>query len=134
MNYKIQNGILTAEISDLGGELLSLADKSGVEYIWQGDAKYWNERSPILFPYCCRLFEGHYTYKGEKFFGEIHGFVRKMHFSPVEIAESYIILKVVSNEETKKLYPFDFEFELKYALKENTLKCDITVKNTGRWH
>ena len=131
MEHKIQNGVLCAEFSDIGGELLSLTDKSGLEYIWQGDAKYWDGRSPILFPYCCRLYGGHYTYHGEKYFGDIHGFIRETRFSDIENGGDFIVFKTSSNEKTRKLYPFDFEFELKYALEGNTLKCDITVKNLG---
>lgn len=131
MNHKIQNSVLCAEFSDIGGELLSLRNKSGLEYVWQGDEKYWGGRSPILFPYCCRLYGGYYTYKDEKYAGDIHGFIKDTRFDNIEKGEDFIAFKLTANADTRRLYPFDFEFELRYTLEENSLKCDITVKNLG---
>ena len=129
MVYSIKNEYLSAEFSSLGAELLSVKNGEGLEFIWQGDEKFWGERSPLLFPYCCRLFGGHYTYEGERFYGEIHGFIRKTEFSDVECLGDKITFKARANDETKKLYPFDFEFEMTYALKEKSLVCSMTLKN-----
>ncbi len=131
MKYTIKNDRLRAEFASLGGELLSLSSNGGLEYIWQGDKKYWGGHSPILFPYCCRLFDGRYTHKGQSFDGNIHGFIRRTEFCDVEAGEDFVIFRKSSDEDTKKLYPFDFEFELKYKLNENNLICEIKVSNTG---
>ncbi len=37
MNYEISNSILAVKISSRGGELRSMCDSDGQEYIWQGD-------------------------------------------------------------------------------------------------
>ena len=131
MEYFIKNDRISATFSSVGGELLSLKNADGLEYLWQGDEKYWHGRSPILFPYCCRLFGGYYTHKGQKFSGNLHGFIRHLDFSNVEVANDFIIFKKSADEETKLLYPFDFSFELKYTLRGSSLICDITVKNEG---
>ena len=55
MNYKISNSILTVKISSRGGELRSMCDSDGQEYIWQGDKEIWEDRAPNLFPYIGRL-------------------------------------------------------------------------------
>ena len=47
---QIKNDQLTLEISSLGAELQSIKDANGNEYLWDGDAKYWGKRSPLLFP------------------------------------------------------------------------------------
>ena len=129
MNYTIKNDLLTAEFSSVGAELLSL--RGAVEYLWQGDKKYWGSRSPILFPYCCRLFDGYYTHNGVKYEGKIHGFIRHIDFTDVECGDDFIIFRKNSDEQTKALYPFDFAFELKYKLSGRSLICSITVNNTG---
>ena len=51
MNYKISNSKLSVEISSKGGELRSIQDAEGKEYLWQGDADSWTDRGPNLFPY-----------------------------------------------------------------------------------
>ena len=129
MVYSIKNEHLTAEFSSLGAELLSIKNRDGLEFIWQGDEKYWDGRSPILFPYCCRLFGGYYTHEGNRFYGEIHGFIRNIDFSDVETLGDKIIFRKRADSETLKLYPFDFEFEMQYELKEKSLVCSLTVKN-----
>lgn len=131
MNYIIQNENLRAEFSGIGAELLSLKSKDGTEFIWQADSKYWDGSSPVLFPYCCRLYGGYYTYNGEEYAGDIHGFICRTEFSDVESGSDFIIFRKKSDEATKKLYPFDFIFEISYTLKESSLICAIRVTNTG---
>lgn len=49
MNYKISNSKLSVEISSKGGELRSIQDAEGKEYLWQGDVASWTDRGPNLF-------------------------------------------------------------------------------------
>jgi len=60
---KISNSILTVEISEHGAELQSIK-KNGKEYLWQGDAKFWGRRSPVLFPNVGRVWENKYRHAG----------------------------------------------------------------------
>ena len=53
MIYTLKNDKLTAEISSLGAELISVKDGAGYEYIWQGED--WNGHAPVLFPLCGRI-------------------------------------------------------------------------------
>ena len=63
MIQTIENEFLIVQINDTGAELVSLkSKKTGIEYLWQGDAKYWKGRSPVLFPICGRLYKGKYTF------------------------------------------------------------------------
>ena len=50
MNYTLKNEYLTAVISDIGGQTLSLSDHSGKEYIWHADPAIWEDHAPLLFP------------------------------------------------------------------------------------
>ena len=129
MNYTIKNTNLSATFTDLGGELISLK-KGDVEYIWYGDKQYWGGQSPLLFPYCCRLFGGHYTYHGQNYEGANHGFIRRSLLA-ADVHGDSITFSLRANEETRKLYPFDFEYAIKYTLEGDSLICETTVKNLG---
>lgn len=55
MEYTLENECLKVTFHSLGGALHSIQDKDGTEYLWQGDAKYWSGRAPVLFPICGSL-------------------------------------------------------------------------------
>lgn len=80
--------------------------------------------NPILFPICGNLPEDTYTLNGKQFTLKQHGFARNL---PWEVSEEvtvdHVCLKLTlhSNEETKKVYPFDFQVNFTYQLHGNTL-------------
>ena len=130
MIKRIENEYLIVEINETGAELYSLkSKKTGTEYLWQGDPKYWNGRSPILFPICGRLYQGKYTYNGKEYQMPIHGIVKSAEFSSNKLSEKEIEFTLLSGEETKKQYPFDFEFKVKYALKASGLEITYSINN-----
>ena len=55
----LSNSILTVQIAEHGAELQSIK-KDGKEYLWQGDAKFWGRRSPVLFPIVGRVWNNKY--------------------------------------------------------------------------
>ena len=77
MNYEIKNEHIKVKIKSFGAELNSLQKiDEDLEYIWQGDSKYWNRHSPILFPIVGRLKNDSYFYKNQKYNMSQHGFAR----------------------------------------------------------
>ena len=61
-DYSISNEKISITVSEHGAELRSikrLAD--GREYMWCGDAKYWNRVSPVLFPFVGKLKDQSYN-------------------------------------------------------------------------
>lgn len=128
---KITNGIITAEIDTLGGQLVSLK-KNNVEYMWQRDAEYWSGCAPILFPVVGRLRNGVLTIKGKDYPMPKHGFARDSVMSVVNKTEKSVKFKLKSSDETKKLYPWDFEFTVKFVLEENVLGVSFEVRNTDK--
>ena len=59
MNYTIENEDLRVVISSLGAEVQSVVRKSDdKELWWQGDPRFWDGRSPVLFPACGGLWNG----------------------------------------------------------------------------
>ena len=63
-DYIIKNEFLEAGINNKGAELTSLVrKKDGRQYMWSGDATYWNRVSPVLFPFVGKLNGQRYRYK-----------------------------------------------------------------------
>ncbi len=131
MIYSIQNDKIRAAVSSRGAELYS-AFCNGCEYIWQADPEYWGSHAPILFPICGRLFEGKYTYKNKTYEMILHGFARQMEFELVEHTDNRVTLKIESNEQTKQIYPFDFELFVTYTVTDNVLTTSAKIINTGK--
>ena len=129
----IKNEYLTVKINEVGAELYSIkSNKTGTEYLWQGDEKYWSGRSPVLFPICGRLFEGKYICDGKIYEMANHGIARRTEFSSHSISDASAEFTLCSDENTKKIYPFDFEFKVIFALKNNRLEITYSVKNKGK--
>ena len=132
MIRKIENECLAVEINERGAELFSLKSKrTGREFLWQGDPKYWSGRSTVLFPICARLYGGRYFCEGKEYEMPIHGIAKLFDFDARKNGDSEISLTLKSSPETKSYYPFDFEFTVRYALCDSELKTEFEVKNTG---
>lgn len=133
MNYTIENEHLKVEIADKGAELMSIyGKKTKFEYLWQGNPEFWSGRAYVLFPICGRLTQGKYTLDGKEYEMNLHGFARKTTYTLVEQNKEDITFNIKSNEDTKKMYPFDFDFSIKYTLNGATVKTEMIVKNTGK--
>lgn len=130
MNYEIKNEYIKAKIKSFGAELNSLQKiDEDLEYIWQGDAKYWNRHSPILFPIVGRLKEDNYFYKNQKYNMTQHGFARDKEFELVKNKADFIEFRLKSDEKTLEIYPFSFELCLSYKLEKNSLIISYKVVN-----
>lgn len=128
MNYTIKNNILNVEISTLGAELQSIK-KNNLQYLWQGDEKYWKNKATNIFPYVGKMQDGKYTYKGKTYEMGGHGLARYIDFTVYKIEESKITFKMESNENTLKNYPFLFEYFITYKLKDSTIFITSKVVN-----
>ena len=130
MNYTIFNDLIEVTVSDVGAELMSIKSrKDGTEYLWQGDPAFWAGRAYNLFPICGRLTEGKYTFRGETYEMNLHGFVRKSTLDATVLARDKIDFGLRSDERTLKMYPFDFEYHICYSLVGSTVKMEISVVN-----
>lgn len=126
----IKNENIKASFNNVGAELKSLI-ANGTEYIFGGDPGIWNYSSPILFPICGGLKDDEYLLDEKTYSLPKHGFARTSLFEVEKHSEISITFLLCSNEETKKNYPFDFEFRVIYTLEENALNVKYDVKNTG---
>lgn len=130
--YTIENQEIKVTITDQGAEMISLIGKAdNTEYLWQGDPTYWTGHAYNLFPICGRLTEGKYTYRGNTYEMNLHGFFRKSHVDMYEQGDNFISFRMVDSEATRKIYPFGFDFTLTYTLMENTVVTTFDVINMG---
>lgn len=130
MDYTIKNNMLKVVIASKGAEVQSVKGQhSGHEYIWQADPKIWGRHAPILFPIVGRLKNDQYTYRGKTYKMGQHGFARDSEFKVVHQSEESITLVLEDNEQTRKMYPFNFELRVNYNLMNNLLEENFTVIN-----
>lgn len=131
MYVTLTNNKFSAQINQKGAELTSLKTKER-EYMWEGDPKYWGKHSPVLFPIVGTLKNNTYLYGGNIYALSRHGFARDNAFTVKEQTEKKAVFSLIANAETKKVYPFDFELELHYTLKDTTLEIKYVVHNTSK--
>ena len=125
MNYTIENGNLSVTATDFGAEVISVV-ANGKERLWQNPTGEWAGHAPLLFPVC-----GHcgVTVDGVSYPIKSHGFAKKCLFSLKDKGDNYLTFSLCANEETKKVYPFDFIFSVTYRIENNTLFIEYDVEN-----
>lgn len=127
---QIKNDKLTVSISELGAELQSIKDENGKEYLWDGDEKYWNRHSPILFPIVCGLWEDTYRLGDKEYKLGRHGFARDTNFQLISQGEDRVTFALHDSEETFKDYPYHFNLAITYRLEDNKIHVIWHVQNT----
>ncbi|MHC5268012.1 aldose 1-epimerase family protein [Enterococcus sp. LJL98] len=133
MKITIETAYLQATIDSKGAELQSLFSKEHeIEYLWQGDPQHWGRRSPVLFPIVGALKDDQYTYQGKVYPMSQHGFARDMEFEVFEQASDAVTFVLKSNEETRNVYPFDFQLFLSYQLGGDGLTVAYKVQNESK--
>ncbi|MGZ5247054.1 MAG: aldose 1-epimerase family protein [Flavitalea sp.] len=126
---RIENETLTILINEMGAELTSVTGrKAEIEYMWSGDPTFWGKHSPVLFPIVGTLKDNTYRYKGKEYKLPRHGFAREKKFT---VSEDGSTFSLSSDEETRKVYPFDFLLNIQYVLNENRLTVNYLVENKG---
>lgn len=129
MTYTIANQDLTVTVSEDGAELQGIRDAAGTEYLWSGDAAYWCDCAPNLFPYVARLPEGKYTLGGEEHHMRIHGIAPYRRFRRIEHDAARMVFELRSDAETLAEYPREFAFRIIYALAGKHLNVTFEVEN-----
>lgn len=132
MLYIIKSDQLLVQVKSLGGELTSIKDNNGTEYLWQADPKYWAGQAPVLFPIVGSVPNGKAKLNdGREVTLPRHGLIRKQEFHVVEQQENTITFSIKANEDTKKVYPFDYEVQIQYKVEENRVSTIYKVINHG---
>jgi len=131
MIHELSFGQLTAAADEKGGELISLKDSSGKEYLWQGDPTFWSGRNPNLFPIVGGLKDGTVRFDGIPYHMNRHGFARNSNFHTAKKGENFIEFELVESESTLQQYPFPFSFRVRHQLSERGFTTTFTVSNPG---
>lgn len=79
---------------------------------------------PILFPICGNLPNNTYTYHGQPYQLKQHGFARDLPWQVTETSDqgqAAIMLVLEDNEQTRQVYPFQFQLAFTYQLQGRSL-------------
>jgi len=124
--FVIENDKCKAKIKARGAELCSFIRKEDEkEYIWQADPKYWNRHAPTLFPIVGTLNPERGIKMGR------HGFARDMEFTCIDHKKDKISLELLSTDQTRAMYPYDFKLIISYELEGTSVKIAYFVENKG---
>ncbi|WP_281165742.1 aldose 1-epimerase family protein [Liquorilactobacillus sicerae] len=127
---KIENNTFQAVIDLQGAQLTHLYNKKfNFDYLWNNPA--WNKHAPILFPAIGRSNHDEYLLNGEKYSMPQHGFIAAQQFEVSNLKPNIVTLRAEANAETRKMYPFEFELEVTFALLTNGLALTFAVKNNS---
>lgn len=130
MVHYIENDIIKIGVKEYGCELTSvLSKKDGYEYLWQGDESIWYGQAPILFPIVGRLIDDEYSLNGKTYTMPKHGFARKLNWALLNKDEDTMSFILSENEDTLKIFPYEFDLIVTYTITENTLKVSHCVVN-----
>jgi len=130
MEVILENQYIKAVFSSLGAETISIFDKKrSLELLWQGEDGVYTSNSPNLFPFIGRLKNKTYIHEGCEYRMDLHGFAKDSEFHLTEITENSVTFTLTDSPETLKIYPFKFNFSVKYELQHSKLKTEYTVKN-----
>lgn len=132
MAVKLENEFLYVEIAEMGAEVTRIYDKTeDNEILWEGNPVYWKRHSPVLFPNVGKTYKNRVLINGTQYPTSQHGFARDNEFTCIEAANEKASFMFRSSEETKEVYPFDFELHINYKLNKKELTVEWQVKNCG---
>ena len=127
---KLENDFLIIETSKSGAELTRIFSKAlNKEILWNGDSKYWGRHSPILFPIVGRLKDNETIIDNKVYNMTQHGFARDMNFELINTTDNSITYKLTSSEETKEVYPYDFNLFIIYTINNEKINVKWKIEN-----
>ncbi len=129
-SFVMENEEVCVLIDEHASEIHSFKDKkTGIEYMWQADPKYWTGRNPTLFPMVGSTWDKILHIDGKEYKTGNHGFTRHSDFTCIEHTDQKIVMELKDSEETLKEYPFHFTLHIKYTLEGRTLQIRYFIKN-----
>lgn len=132
---KLKNECLEVELEPKGAEISKIIGlKDGINYMWKQDPELWGHSAPILFPIVGALHNGKTIIEGKTYKMNQHGFSRNSEYEVVENDDYHVVFHLHENEETKTMYPYDFDLYVTYTLKDNVLEARLKVINDREDH
>src|SRR5580698_1127829 len=127
----VSSGALTARVNPLGAQLSALQDPSGRDLLWDGNPAFWSGRAPLLFPIVGSLAAGVYRVAGKTYALPRHGFARGKPFEVLSVSSSEAVLCLKADAETLAVYPFRFQLQVHFEIRDATLIVTTRVRNDG---
>lgn len=131
----LENDFLKVTISSKGAEIHSIINKAdSTEYMWQANPDVWAFHAPNLFPIVGGLKDNTLNVNGQAYTLSRHGFARHVVYRRIESTPVHAIFEYRYDEETLKVYPYKFEFQVIYYLEGKRLRISYKVINmdTGK--
>ena len=126
---RIGNEHLSVEVSPLGSEMQSITTSDGQSWLWDGDAAFWNGRSPVLFPIVGKAPSDHVSVDGRRYPMGQHGFARRSEFALVESGADFCRFELRSSQASRSVYPFDFVLVLEHRVEGRAVVVTAVVTN-----
>lgn len=126
---RIGNEHVTVEVSPLGSEMQSIVTSDGQSWLWDGDAAFWNGRSPVLFPMVGRAPNDHVSIDGQRYPMGQHGFARRSEFDLVESGADFCRFELRSSQASQSIYPFAFRLALEHRVVGRAVSVTAEVSN-----
>ncbi len=126
---RIANAQLSVDISALGAELQAIQTADGRSWLWDGDARWWTGRSPILFPMVGKAPDDRIAIDGKAYDMAQHGFARRSEFARAASSDVMCRYELTASDATRAAYPFDFRLTVTYALDGPALTVTAEVEN-----
>ncbi len=128
MQTTLLNDTLMVTATTNGAELKSIRNlDNGIEYLWQAKKEIWPRHAPNLFPIVGKM--GKYIVDGQDYQMNQHGFARDLPFKLVSSSDTEMVYELSFNENTLKVYPYKFIFQVVYQIVDNELIVKYIVKN-----
>lgn len=130
MIYVLENENISITVSDQGAELHSIKGKcDNVEYLWNGNKRYWGYHAPVLFPIVGKVKDGIYRVDGKEYQLPQHGLARVSNFKMIEKKENKITFELLYSQDSLKVYPYKFSLKITYELVESGVITKYCVEN-----
>ena len=126
---RISNSHLAVDVSSLGAEMQAITTADGKAWLWNGDATFWNGRSPVLFPMVGKAPDDKITIEGRAYPMGQHGLARRSAFQLAASSEIMCRYELTASDVTRAVYPFDFRLALTHALDGRKLTVSAEVEN-----
>ncbi|MDP9081012.1 MAG: aldose 1-epimerase family protein [Bacteroidota bacterium] len=124
----LENDFLKVQISTKGAQLTSIFNKeTQTEHLWQADPAIWPWHAPNLFPVVGGLINDELLVDDNTYPMSRHGFARQSEFILLESDEEHAVFSLPSCENTLKVYPYKFDFQVLYTLIENAVRLTFKL-------
>lgn len=128
--HRISGGRLSAVISKVGAELVSLKEGES-ELLWQAGPE-WPRHAPLLFPVVGKLADDTLRHEAKSYHVTQHGFARDLAFTWEERGAHVAALSLRDDRSTRERFPFAFRLEMVFEAGEDWLSVRSTVRNPAR--